>query len=565
MRTRPIALVASAALAVAALSGCSATSPSPSGSASTPTPTPAATPSVELSLLTWHGPDSLTNYYEGYQQVIDDYQATNPDVRITITSEEDASYGNILETGFAGGTAPDIIQMKSGQRSTFAKNLLDLREYLAGTSPYADGKVWLDTFVGGEGAWPVEDNGVNANSLLFVPNDGNPEVFAGRMYIFNTKIVQDAGLDPKNPPQNFKQFFEWMETLDKNADIAPIAGTSDVGGKVSQVGYGFGEHYADKFFADEFNDTELSNDLFYDKIYALTSYTGGKQMALTDLPYYPAMFALIKQHLSYFQDSWTENSPETETLTFASGKAALMQTSFWDYGSLVGSLSESSFPAGFGLFQIPYFGKETLDYAVGKGWISAQEAAAAAPYAVDRPATASGAGRHEYGFSLNKSLADDPAKLAAAVDFLKFLSSPTEQKKYVEIAQSLSPAVGVDVVDSLSSFIVPEPAGGFAEQVLGYTVIEWGKAGWDVLFTQYLKGDITAKDLVKGVAFPEWAGDIPDSAALAAATADAKAQLEAAAAADKEGKQRALAYAELREKLYNTYYHSKTGDLTELR
>lgn len=548
MNHKPIALAVGAALALTALSGCTAPEPR-----------------VTLELLTWHGPDSLTNYYEGYQQVISDYQAANPDIRIEIKSEEDASYGSILETGFAGGTAPDIIQMKSGQRSTFATNLLDLREYLAGESAYVDEGTWMDSFVGGEGAFPVEDNGVNANSILFVPNDGNPEVFAGRMYIFNTKLVADAGLDPAETPKDFTEFFEWLEALDGNADVAPIAGSNDVGGKVSQIGYGFGEHYADKFFADEFNDTELSNDLFYDKIYTLTNYTGGSEMPLTDLPYYPAMFKLIKQHVSYFQDSWTENSPETETLTFASGKAALMQTSFWDYGSLVGSLGESAFPDGYGLFQMPYFGADTLDYAVDKGWITPEEADAAAPYAVDRPATASGAGRHEYGFTLNAALADDPEKLEVAIDFLQFLSSAEEQKKYVEIAQSFSPVVGVEVVDSLQPFVVAEPEGGFAEQVLGYTVIEWGKAGWDVVFTQFLNGEISAEELVTQVAYPEWAADIPDAATLAAATADAQAQLEAATDDEKEGKERALAYAQLRESLFTTYYHSMTGDLTELR
>lgn len=548
MNHKPIALAVSAALALAALSGCTAPEPR-----------------VTLELLTWHGPDSLTNYYEGYQQIIADYQAANPDIRIEIKSEEDASYGSILETGFAGGTAPDIIQMKSGQRSTFATNLLDLREYLTGESAYVEEGAWIDSFVGGEGAFPVEDNGVNANSILFVPNDGNPEVFAGRMYIFNKALVAEAGLDPEDTPEDFKEFFEWMEALDGNPDVAPIAGSNDVGGKVSQIGYGFGERYADNFFSDEFNETDLSNDLFYDKIYTLTGYAGGSQMPLTELPYYPAMFKLIKQHVSYFQDSWTENTPETETLTFASGKAALMQTSFWDYGSLVGSLGESSFPDGYGLFQMPYFGADTLDYAVDKGWITAEEAEAAAPYAVDRPATASGAGRHEYGFTVNAALADDSEKLEVAIDFLQFLSSPEAQAKYVETAQSFSPVVGVGVVESLQPFVVPAPEEGFAEQVLGYTVIEWGKAGWDVVFTQFLNGEISAEELVTQVAYPEWAADIPDSAALAAATADAQAQLDAATDEEKEAKERALAYAQLRESLYNTYYHSMTGDLTERR
>ena len=238
-------------------------------------------------------------------------------------------------------------------------------------------------------------------------------------------------------------------------------------------------------------------------------------MPLTDLPYYPAMFALIKQHLSYYQESWTENSPETEVLTFASGRAAMMQTTFWDYGTLTASLSESSFPDGYGLFRLPYFGADTLDYAVEQGWITGEEAEAAAPYAVDRPANVGGAGRHEYGFSVNEATAEDPERLAAAIDFLQYLSSQDVQAQYVETAQSLSPVNGVEIVDALTPFIVEEPEGGYAEEVLGYTVIEWGRAGWDVSVNEFLAGDITWEELVQEVAHPEWAADIPSPEALA--------------------------------------------------
>ena len=62
----------------------------------------------------------------------------------------------------------------------------------------------MDTFVGGAEAFPPEDNGENANALLFVPNDGNPEVFAGGMYLFNKKLISDAGLDPETTPDDLE-------------------------------------------------------------------------------------------------------------------------------------------------------------------------------------------------------------------------------------------------------------------------------------------------------------------------------------------------------------------------
>ena len=518
---------------------------------------------TSLELMTWHGPDSSTKYFEGYQQIADAYMDDHPDVEIEIKHEEDATFGNILETGFAGGTAPDIIQMKSAQRATFSGQLLDLRGYLEKASPY-DKRAgrWIDNFVGGEAAFPPEDNGTNANSLLFVPNDGNPEVYAGKLYIFNKKLVADAGLDPASPPKDWKEMFTWLEAM-KGSEVAPIAGSNDVGGKVSQIGYGFGADYADRFFAEEFNDPEFANDLYNDKLYVLTCYTGGSGMPLADLPYYPAMFKLMRQHLSYYQPSWTENSPETEILSFASAKAAMMNTTFWDYDTLVGSLSEASFPDGYGLFQLPYFGKDTLPFAVDKGWITQAEAAAAAPYAVDRPAAAGGAGKHEYGFTVNKAVAKNKAKLTATIDFLRYLSSKKTQDTYVETARSMSPVKGVPLIDSLSQFVVAEPEGGYAERILGYTVVEWGKSGWDVPVTKFLAGDLGADAMVKAVAADEWAKDIPKLAALKQNVETARTEAEGAAAGEKADKDRALAFAELRLTFYERYYYDAKGDLTE--
>jgi ABC-type glycerol-3-phosphate transport system substrate-binding protein len=549
MKYKPLALAVGF---VTGVTGLATGSGSPAGSAS----------EVSLELLTWHGPDATTNYYEGYQEIADAYMEAHPEVEITIRTEEDAAYGSILETGFAGDTAPDIIQMKSGQRSTFATNLVDLREYLSGPSAYAEG-TWIDTFVGGASAFPPEDNGESANALLFVPNDGNPEVFAGAMYLFNKRLIADAGLDPESTPLTWREMFEWLEALSGDSEVAPIAGSSDVGLKVSQIGYGFGEHYADLFFDPKFADPELSGDLFIDKIYVLANYDGGSAMPLTDLPYYPAMFALIKQHLSYYQESWTENSPETEALTFASGRAAMLQTTFWDYGTLTAALPESTFPDGFGLFRLPYFGADTLDYAVEKGWITAEDAEAAAPWVVDRPANVGGAGRHEYGFSINEATAEDPDRLAAAIDFLQFMSSQDVQARYVETAQSLSPVEGVEIIEALTPFIVEEPEGGYAEEVLGYTVIEWGRAGWDVAVNEFLAGDITWQELVADVAHPEWAADIPSPEALQEAVATAEAELEDASEEERADKERALRFAQLRADLYNTYYHDYSGDLVE--
>jgi hypothetical protein len=121
------------------------------------------------------------------------------------------------------------------------------------------------------------------------------------------------------------------------------------------------------------------------------------------------------------------------------------------------------------------------------------------------------------------------------------------------------------MIDSMSQFLVEEPEGGYAEQVLGYTVVEWGKAGWDVSVIKFLAGEITWEEMVQEVAAPEWAADIPTPAALAEAITAAEADLEKAKKSERPDKERALEFARLRSELYNEYYHEATGDMVELR
>jgi len=520
---------------------------------------------ITIELLTWHGPDSATQFYDGYEMIAKDYMETHDNVEIKIRYEADATYGSILETGFASDTAPDIIQMKSAQRSTYKMNIMNLREALSKKSEYAlEYETWADSFVGGIDAFPVEDGGSETNAILFIPNDGNPEVYTGRIYIYNKQLIMDAGLDPEKTPANWTELFAWLEVLNESDNIAPIAGDSDLGSKVSQIGGLFGEDYADKFFEGDVNDPEFSDDLFWDKVYVLTCYDKGEGMPLDSLPYYPALFGLMKQHISYYQISWTENSKETEILTFANAKAAMLTTTFWDYDMLVSSLTESKFPEGYGIFQVPYLGMDTLDYAVEKEWITREEADAAAPYVVTRARDGGGSGRHDYGFCVNNQISDDEEKLAAVIDFLQFMSCKEEQDKYVETANSLSPVKDVEIIDSMESFIVEEPAQGYASRTLGYYAIEWGKNDWPVTLIKYLNGEAQLQETIEKITEPVWAGDIPAPEVLQEYVDTAQAELDSADDEEKEVKERALRYALLRQELYTKYYYEMSGSLTEI-
>lgn len=557
-------LTLTAVMTAGLLTGCGSGDGEPDGTKEPGQNPGAGKEKVTIELLTWHGPDSATGFYDGYEQIAGEYMKLHDNVEIKIRYEADSTYGSILETGFAGNTAPDIIQMKSGQRSTYKMNILNLREELARPSAYApEYDTWADSFVGGLDAFPVEDGGEESNALLFIPNDGSPEVYTGPVYLYNKQIIREAGLDPEKAPVTWTDLFEWLEVLAENKDIFPLAGDSDLGSKVSQIGSLFGEDYQDLFFEGDVNDPEFLDDLFWDKVYVLTCYDKGQGMPLDHLPYYPAMFKLMKQHLSYYQPSWVENSKETEMITFASGKAAMELTAFWDYDTVISSLSESRFPEGYGMFQVPYLGEDTLAYAVQKGWITQEEADAAAPWAVTRVRNGGGAGVHDYGFCVNKAVKENQTKYETVIDFLQYVSSREVQDRYVATANSLSPVKGAQMIDALSAFIVEEPEDGYASRTLGYYAVEWGSGDWPVLLLKYLQGEAEMEETIEAITEPVWAGDIPGPDALQEYVDLAQKDLDAASEGEREARERALRYAQLRQTLYMDYYWNLTGNLTE--
>ena len=158
---------------------------------------------------------------------------------------------------------------------------------------------------------------------------------------------------------------------------------------------------------------------------------------------------------------------------------------------------------------------------------------------------------HAYGFVVNRAVEDDPERLAVIIDFLRYLSSYSAQVRYVHTAQSLSPVIGVPVIPMMETFIREPSPVGYAERVLGYTVVEWGRAGWDVDIMRFLMGEIDYSTLVRNVAAPEWVGDIPSIEAL---------QEAVDAAEDEES----LHFATMRQRLYLEYFYT-TGDLVMRR
>src|SRR5262245_2163726 len=62
---------------------------------------------VEIKYMMWGSPEELAVW----QTIVDEFQASNPNIHVTVDVSDWESYWNKLQTLFAGGTPPDVFAM----------------------------------------------------------------------------------------------------------------------------------------------------------------------------------------------------------------------------------------------------------------------------------------------------------------------------------------------------------------------------------------------------------------------------------------------------------------------
>lgn len=183
---------------------------------------------------------------EFWDKVIADFEAANPDIEIEY---QECSYGDDFETklntGFASGTAPDVID--------FTLASMGVRVPLGQYAP-------LDEFMDD---WDGKDDYMESALNLGTINGTlygiaiQPDV---RLLIYNKELFEEAGLDPENPPTTWDELEECHKKLVKKE-----------GDNVVQTGLGIpssnSQHYlaifalanGEKNFVDEDDNTVLCN------------------------------------------------------------------------------------------------------------------------------------------------------------------------------------------------------------------------------------------------------------------------------------------------------------------
>ncbi|HTP07316.1 MAG TPA: extracellular solute-binding protein, partial [Anaerolineae bacterium] len=102
----------------------------------TSAPKPTLEP-AEISFMMWGAPEEL----KVWQQIVDDFQAKNPNIKVKVDVSDWDSYWTKLKTLYAGGTPPDVFAMDAPLYPDWVSRgaLLNLQPYIDATPGLLDG------------------------------------------------------------------------------------------------------------------------------------------------------------------------------------------------------------------------------------------------------------------------------------------------------------------------------------------------------------------------------------------------------------------------------------------
>ncbi|NLE46615.1 MAG: extracellular solute-binding protein [Chloroflexi bacterium] len=196
----------------AALAACAPQTPAPAAAPTTPVqveegeepveelPEATAAPAAEegVTIQYWVG---WGNYPVAWEKIVllEEYEQLlgNNTVELKAGMGADA-----LLTAVAGGEPPDVVSHPSGQYLEFMARgvLLPVDDLVASST-----MIKAENYV--EGYW---NNGFWEGVQYCLPANAG---FAGYGMVYNTRLVEEAGLDPDNPPLTWDECLQWHEVL----------------------------------------------------------------------------------------------------------------------------------------------------------------------------------------------------------------------------------------------------------------------------------------------------------------------------------------------------------------
>lgn len=144
-------------------------------------------------------------------------------------------------------------------------------------------------------------------------------------------------------------------------------------------------------------------------------------------------FELMKEFSQYWTSDYNGLDQQTAIDMFIRGDVAMVQAMSTNLSSVSVNVGDSF---EYGVMPIPVITNETSEYAMNKSVILG--------------------GQPDIIFAINKACESDPKKLAAAIDFARYMSSSEVQKRFAEGIYRIPLSTKTELPDSLSGFIITE-------------------------------------------------------------------------------------------------------------
>ena len=316
------------------LAGCgssassAAESTAPAESTSSAASTEAAAESVVSAptALSFVFADGDDNFKTEMNKIVDNFNAANPDITITIEPGDGGSYSELLKTKDSVGEFPDMMEMRDTAMYVRAGKV----------APLSDDVKALFTST-------VEFDGVTYTAPMSGANT------MGIMY--NKKYFADNGLEI---PKTWDEFITLCQTIKDKGDMSPLVVG---GGDVWHVGFLYDLCYA--------NDVMETDPDFIEECYK-------GERDFSD-PNYQKAVTDLAEVLSFAQDGWASTPDAQITTFFVNDMSAMM----FSGTHMFGQISEAAPDFEYGWFAVPdRDGKiNLLGGGTAGGWALSAEAA----------------------------------------------------------------------------------------------------------------------------------------------------------------------------------------------
>ncbi len=175
-----------------------------------PTPVINAFGECDDPLILWHGLTGTDGAV--FATMLEQFAEANPDVCVSSEGYPWDIFFQKYPTAVAAGTPPDMVIFHAAEVNQMASQglMLSMEDLV-----FADGTLNKDDF-NAEVVSAITYNG----ETMAVPFDNH-----GWMLWYNAKLIDDAGLDSDNLPQNGEEFIEWAQML--TTDVNGLHPTDD--------------------------------------------------------------------------------------------------------------------------------------------------------------------------------------------------------------------------------------------------------------------------------------------------------------------------------------------------